>query len=442
MRVEAVIAELGLQAQAGQRIATLSGGQRKRSSTAMELLTRPSLLFLDEPTSGLDINRDREVMRMLRELAHAGRTVIVVSHNVGYLDLADRVLVLANGGHLAYFGAPAETLSFFGQRDWADMYAALERDDLPWRARFDQSSKAVDATSAAQTPAELAAPPPTSTGRSRGLDHWRTLCRRYTAVLAADRQFLGLMVAMPVLLALFAHAVPGGSGLSTVAGIRKHTHGPIQLMLVIVVGCCMMGTATSLREIVKERAVLLRERAVGLSWPAYLGSKAVVLGFLVTIQSILFTLLSALGQPGPDDALLGGSAMFDLVIALIPVTVASMAIGLSISATVKNSDRALPVLVVVIMAQLLLSGGLFPLHGQGGLEQLSWISPARWGFAAGASLCDMGALPSFEDDPLWKHETGTFMLDVFMLFVITVVYIAIAALLVRRVGRPPRVVRR
>jgi hypothetical protein len=97
---------------------------------------------------------------------------------------------------------------------------------------------------------------------------------------------------------------------------------------------------------------------------------------------------------------------------------------------------------VVIMAQLLLSGGLFPLHGQGGLEQLSWISPARWGFAAGASLCDMGALPSFEDDPLWKHETGTFMLDVFMLLVITVVYIAIAALLVRRVGRPPRVVRR
>jgi hypothetical protein len=133
--------------------------------------------------------------------------------------------------------------------------------------------------------------------------------------------------------------------------------------------------------------------------------------------------------------------MFDLVIALIPVTLASMAIGLAISATVKNSDRALPVLVVVIMAQLLLSGGLFPLHGQAGLEQIAWLSPARWGFAAGASLCGLGALPSFKGDPLWDHKTGTFVFDLVMLFIITAVYIAGAALLVRRIGRPPKVAR-
>jgi ABC transport system ATP-binding/permease protein len=235
--------------------------------------------------------------------------------------------------------------------------------------------------------------------------------------------------------------VPGGAGLSTEKIRELHTKGPLQLLLVMVVGCCMMGTATSLREIVKERAILLRERAVGLSWQAYLASKAIVLGVVVIVQSIVLTLLSTLGQPGPDDPILGGSATLDLLLGLIPITIASMAIGLSISALVTNSDRALPVLVVVIMAQLLLSGGLFPLHGRAGLEQLAWLSPARWGFGAGASLAGFGDLPSAKGDPLWKHTTGTFVFDVLMLLVITVGYIAVTAVLVRRIGRLPKMSR-
>lgn len=439
-RVDAVLAELGLTQQAHQRIATLSGGQRKRSSTAMELLTRPSLLFLDEPTSGLDINRDREVMRMLRVLADNGRTVIVVSHNVSYIDLADRVLALANGGHLAYYGAPKDTLAFFGEHDWADMYAALERDDLPWRERYEQSSKA-RLERAESLP--VGSPVGSATGaapgrRGRTLDHLKTLCRRYVAVLGADRQFVALMLAMPAILALFGHAVPGGAGLSTRQAIQLQTRGPLQLLLVMVVGCCMMGTATSLREIVKERAILLRERAVGLSWPAYLGSKVVVLGVIVTVQAIVLTLLSAAGAPGPDEPVLGSSAMADLIAALVPVTVASMAIGLSISSIVKNSDRALPVLVVVLMAQLLFSGGLFPLHGRPGLEQLAWLSPARWGFAAAASVTGASRMPGYRGDPLWRHTASTFVFDIVMLLVITAFYLAVTAALVRRVGLAPR----
>jgi ABC-type transport system involved in multi-copper enzyme maturation permease subunit len=209
-------------------------------------------------------------------------------------------------------------------------------------------------------------------------------------------------------------------------------------MLVMVVGCCMMGTATSLREMVKERAILLRERAVGLSWQAYLGSKVAVLGLIVMAQSALLTLLTALGAPGPDQPVLGGSAMLDLVIALVPVTLASMAIGLSISAIVRNSDRALPVLVVVLMAQLLFSGGLFPLHGRAGLEQLAWLSPARWGFAAAASVTGASRMPGWMGDPLWKHSAGTFEFDIAMLLVISVVYVAVSAVLIRRVGRMPR----
>ncbi len=439
-RVVDVIAELGLQSQASQRVSTLSGGQRKRTSTALELLTKPSLLFLDEPTSGLDINRDREVMRMLRGLADAGRTVIVVSHNVGYVNLADRILVLANGGHLAYYGPPSETLEFFGKTDWADMYASLERDRIDWRQRYERSPQAkperdprADQAPAIGRSSSPAANPPRR--RVHGFDQFLTLSRRYLKIIAADRQFMTLMLATPLILAVFAHTVPGGAGLSEHAAVRLQTRGPIQLLLVLVISCCMMGTATSLREIVKERAILTRERAVGLAWMAYLGSKVSVLSIIVALQAIALTVLGVAGSPPADQSLIGPSSLADIAVAFTLVAIASMAIGLCISAAVTNSDRALPVLVVVLMAQLLFSGGLFPLQGRLVLEQLAWLSPARWGFAAGAAVTDAGSEPGWKGDRLWTHDAHTYLFDIGMLLAVTIGYVLLSALVVSRIGR-------
>lgn len=442
-RVREVIAELGLDQQAEQRISSLSGGQRKRTSTAMELLTRPSLLFLDEPTSGLDINRDREVMHRLRDLADAGRTVVVVSHNVAYLNLADRILILATGGQVAYYGPAGQMLDFFGAADYADMYAALEAPRSDWRERFERS------------PIPKLRPPtsrPPLTGRSNGppdvmpmrqqpaTSQFVTLCRRYLAVIAADRQFVALMVAMPLVLALFAHAVPGKAGLSvaatrTAVGRAQFSQSPLQLLLVLVLGGCLVGSAASVREIVKERPIFQRERAIGLSWQAYLASKAMVLAVVAGVQAILLTLLGAAGHPGPDRGVLTSAGTPELMLALVLVTIASMALGLILSALVKNADRAMPLLVLVIMAQLLMSGGLFPVRHRPVLEQLSWLSPARWGYAAGASILDVGSVPGRSLDPLWKHDTGTFLGDLAILVLLTAVYLAVTAGLLRRVGR-------
>ena len=103
--VARIMEQLGILARADLPIRQLSGGQRKRTSIALELLTRPSLLILDEPTSGLDPGIERAVMQLLRRLADDGRTVIVVTHSVQSLDLCDRVLYLAVGGKMAFFGA-------------------------------------------------------------------------------------------------------------------------------------------------------------------------------------------------------------------------------------------------------------------------------------------------------------------------------------------------
>jgi ABC-type multidrug transport system ATPase subunit len=135
-RVSEVIDLLGLAKRVRNRISTLSGGQRKRTSVALELLTEPALLALDEPTSGLDPALDKEVMRELRLLADRGRTIMVVTHSVLHLDICDYVLVMCAGGKMGYFGPPDELLSFFEASDYADVFDKVTNQASYWSTKF------------------------------------------------------------------------------------------------------------------------------------------------------------------------------------------------------------------------------------------------------------------------------------------------------------------
>ena len=70
------------------------------------------------------------------------------------------------------------------------------------------------------------------------------------------------------------------------------------------------------------------------------------------------------------------------------VAISSTALGLLASALVKTTEQTTPILVVSVMAQLVLSGGLFEISGQTALEIAAWIDPSRWGFAAAASTTE------------------------------------------------------
>jgi ABC transport system ATP-binding/permease protein len=94
-------------------ISRLSGGQQKRVSIGVELLTSPGLFFLDEPTSGLDPGTETSLMHLMRRLADQGRTIVLVTHATKNVMLADKVVFLARGGYLAWFGAPDEALRYF-----------------------------------------------------------------------------------------------------------------------------------------------------------------------------------------------------------------------------------------------------------------------------------------------------------------------------------------
>ena len=131
----------------------------------MELLTRPSLLFLDEPTSGLDPGLDKSVMQTLRGLADGGRTVIVITHAVANLGLCDRVLLLAPGGTVAYFGPPDGLLPYFGMRDYSDVFEAVTADPPGVTARF--TAATAHAPRATERHHDLG-PPPNRCASSRG----------------------------------------------------------------------------------------------------------------------------------------------------------------------------------------------------------------------------------------------------------------------------------
>ncbi len=412
-RIDEVLNELGLAAHANQRIDSLSGGQRKRTSVALELLTKPSLLFLDEPTSGLDPGYEKSVMQTLRALADDGRSVVVVTHNTAQLNLCDRLLILAPGGRLAYFGPPQQALSYFGCSDFADLFNLLEHDTTTdWTGRYVASQihgalTGPHATIKAAKPAARAAKP---VSQQSAFAQFTTLCRRYLAVIGADRQYSVTLLILPLLLSLFAHAVPGQAGLSLTKAIETKSTQPPQLLVLLVIGGALMGCAASIREIVKERAIYQREHGIGLSRGAYLASKVVVLTALTTLQGLILGFLGVVGLPPPDQAVVLPWPRVEVALAVVAVTVVSMLIGLLISAIIGNADRGMPLLVLVVMAELVLCGGMFGVRGRIPLEQLAWLSPSRWAYAMAASTIDLNDLrptAAGDEDPMWDYAASS-----------------------------------
>ncbi|MDH6431844.1 ABC-type multidrug transport system ATPase subunit/ABC-type multidrug transport system permease subunit [Streptomyces sp. SAI-144] len=431
-RVDEVIRELGLEQRAAQPVHSLSGGQRKRVSVALELLTKPSLLFLDEPTSGLDPGMDRSVMHMLRGLADDGRTVIVVTHSVLSLDVCDRLLVLAPGGKIAYYGPPEDALAYFGFEQWPEAFEAFERDqDRDWSGDFRtspfQHQYVTEATAQPRMPRSepvIIAPPPRP--RSRGAQ-LGTLIRRYCAALGADRTFLVIMIALPFVMGAMARALAGSQ-------LTRDT--AMNALLILCVGGVLTGAANAVRELVKERVIYQRERAVGLSRSAYLMSKVVVLGTITVVQAVVLTLVALLGvdlnAPGGEGVLMPPLAEITIAVALLAFT--AMMLGLLVSAVVRKEEVTMPLLVLLAIVQVVFCGALLQLDGVPGLEQLSWLVPSRWALGAMAGTIGLARIVpgDLTGDPLFKHSVGVWLLNIGMLVVLSVLFGYVVSRLLRR----------
>ena len=99
-----------------------------------------NLLFLDEPASGLDPGTERNLMYSLREMANAGKTVILVTHSTLQLKLCDKIVFMGKGGNLCYFGSHDEALEFFRVNDIIDVYNMISDYAPEWRAYYDNTT--------------------------------------------------------------------------------------------------------------------------------------------------------------------------------------------------------------------------------------------------------------------------------------------------------------
>ncbi|WP_174569411.1 FHA domain-containing protein [Streptomyces qaidamensis] len=455
-RIDEVLRELKLDIHKDKKVTSLSGGQRKRVSVALELLTKPSLIFLDEPTSGLDPGMDRDVMQLLRGLADDGRTVLVVTHSVAELAICDKLLVMAPGGAVAYFGPPEEALNFFGYDTWADVFSAFENyRDYDWAGRWKGSqhyqmyAADIDAVApqSVQVPQMQAMKPPKPQG---WMSQFVTLVRRYVSVIVSDKGFLALMVILPAVLGAVSLLIDADKGLlpnpaNPQTGRIIPNGTATTVLLILAVGACFAGAANSVRELIKERVIYERERATGLSRSAYLMSKVFVLGMITVLQGLLVGVIGFSSREIPEEGLVLGSAtLVELSIPIMALGFTSMMFGLIISSLVKTAEKTMPLLVMFAIIQVVFTGCLFALHGSIGVNQFSFLMPSRWAVAASGATLDFNKISPPETagdtDPLWEHTAGAWAMDMGALLVLGVICGFFVARFLRR--HEPEVMRK
>jgi ABC-type multidrug transport system ATPase subunit len=426
--VAQVLEELEMTEHADTRVDKLSGGQRKRASVGMELLTGPSLLILDEPTSGLDPALDRQVMTMLRQLADADRVVLVVTHSLTYLDMCDQVLLLAPGGKTAFEGPPSQIGPSMGTTNWADIFSTVAEDPDAAHDRFLAQHPAPKRRPAAAKPSDLGAPARTSLRRQ-----FFTIARRQTRLLVADHGYFIFLALLPFIMGVLSLSVPGHVGLGVPVPATQGGEAPNepgQILVLLNVGAIFMGTALTIRELIGERAIFLREQAVGLSTSAYLFGKVVVFALFGLLQSAVVVFIAVGGKKWGAGAVTSGAVMtnrtLELYADVAATCVAAATVGLALSALAKSNEQIMPLLVVAIMSQLVFCGGMIPVTDRIVLDQMSWATPARWGFAATASTIDLTRLvpaPLTPTDSHWKHNVGAQLVNMAMLAAISSIYL-------------------
>jgi ABC-type multidrug transport system ATPase subunit len=428
--VRVALESLHLTERARVRVAALSGGQRKRASIAVELLTNPRVLFLDEPTSGLDPATGSELLGVLRELANSGATVVLTTHALQDLAACDRVVFLAGGGNLAFQGTLPQALTYFEVAAVEQIYERLAREATPeaWAQRF-QGTR-----SETSTPPSAVAEAPPERPRSPGpLHQWAVLTRRTFETLARNRLTMAILLGAPALVVvMFAILFRPGAfefGHPSPSAITM-------ILFWITFGAFFFGLTYGLLQIVTERPILRREHLVGLHLGAYLFSKlAVLLPFLLVVDVMMLAVLRASNRLPPAGLVTYGS----LAVTLGLTAVAALALGLLTSAAVNNASQATLALPMLCFPAVLFSGAILPVHLMAGVgAAISAVVPVRWAFEAVGHDLGVRSLLQHGGSPLGppliasfgnagSHATGTYWayLGAFILVLVAAAWVTL-----------------
>jgi ABC-type multidrug transport system ATPase subunit/ABC-type transport system involved in cytochrome c biogenesis permease component len=408
-RIDSKLAELGLNERrrevvGGSHTKVLSGGERKRLNIGLDMVSTADVYLFDEPTSGLSSKDSEHVIEIIRGMAH-NKIVLVTIHQPTskIFQMFQKALLLDKGGKLVFFGTPTEMLAYFAEAEHEQLfgtelggcqacgttrpefvfdvletplrdlsgdliYEENNRGQLVparrfspeyWRDKFEayRLMREVKQPVSSRTPVPAGPEsrstlPPRLTGWE-GL-RWRDEVAQFLVLL--QRSFISKLrnKANLVITLLAAPALAFLIGFVYRYSESEHYdfasafHIPVYLFLSLVVAM-FLGLTNSVDDIIRDRAVLLRERNLNVRLGYYVVAKALTLGVFAVIQCMLYTLVG--------DSLLEVRGMFWIIFtALFLTTMSGVAIGLLVSALVNDSKTGVLIIPVVLIPQLILAG--------------------------------------------------------------------------------------
>ncbi|HVM71816.1 MAG TPA: ATP-binding cassette domain-containing protein, partial [Anaerolineales bacterium] len=417
-RIMEVLTELDLMHRKDVQISGLSGGQQKRVSIGVELLTRPGLFFLDEPTSGLDPGTETAFMHLMRRLADQGRTIIMVTHATKNVMLADKVVFLARGGYLAWFGPPDEALTYFNQyrseqdqrlraMEFDQIYAILDDPGMgkgkDWGERFMASPafqkyivEPLQASQLQQTGGTTAQPVKKQArkgARISSLRQFFVLSARNVAILLHDKPSLILMLVVPIgvgALSIVLSIVMGRTPFAYKGG-SPGNGGMILFLLTLF--ALLVGGMAQMREFVKESDIYRRERLVNLRILPYVASKIWIAAVVALWHALAYTCMHYLAFKMPG----GLVGFWEFYVTMTLAVLSGMMLGLLSSAMTPNAGSAPLILIAMMIPLIVLSGALAPVP-----TNVSQIASTRWTFQSLYGITGVGS--DVAADPCWHLD--------------------------------------
>lgn len=376
-RIKTVLEAVGLTGHEETVIGRLSGGQKKRASIAIELLSDPELLFLDEPASGLDPGTERSLMKTLRNMADRGKTIILVTHSTLNLQMCDKIIFMGRGGNLCYCGNEKQAEKFFQTDNLVDIYELIDTQSEKWKKQYQKTVTLEEIRERADVSGKKKGKSKHGRIRQTGI-----LCSRYLKILLNDRKRLAMVLLQAPLLAFLISLVADGDQFETYSATKS-------LLFALSCAAFWIGILNAIQEVCKERHILKREYMTGLHLSSYILSKFLILGGLCAVQSLLLLGVFGILVGMPQEKLLL-EPWLEFFVTTFVTSLSAMAMGIFVSSIVKNPDRATTVAPILLLPQILFSGLLFELGGA--TSYISWFVTCRWSMEGYGTTANLNGL--------------------------------------------------
>ncbi len=355
VKVEQVLKDLNIIHIKDNLVSKISGGQRKRVSIAVEMLTDPLILFLDEPTSPLDPQTIEEFLGILKTLADRGTTVVMVTHKPEDLDYMDEVIFMAEGGHMVYYGDAQKYQDYFNVKNPVKAYMSITGSEKEnWINKFKKANPTKGNSGTATQDIR-------KHSNANPFSQWYWLTARALRIKMNDRSNAAFLIFQaPIIAALICLIFAEIS---------------LAVPFLMAISAVWFGVNNSAREIVSELPIYTRERMFNISLTPYILSKITVFSILSVIQSALFVLIISLkyssGEPTFTEPLMAFVWMFIL-------STSATLLGLVLSALMSSTEKVMTVVPMVLIPQILLAGFVAKISNPV-VEYLSYLTLSRWG---------------------------------------------------------------